>query len=95
MADVAEKAVVVTTKHRGVFFGYSADTSGDVIELRAARNCLYWSPDVKGFLGLAATGPSSNCRIGPRADIQLRDITCVATATEAAATAWEASPWAS
>ena len=37
-----EIPVVVTTEHRGVFFGYTADTSGDVIHLRAARNCIYW-----------------------------------------------------
>jgi hypothetical protein len=35
--DTTERAVLVTTKHRGVFFGYADDTSGDVIKLRAAR----------------------------------------------------------
>lgn len=89
-----ELAVVVTTSHRGVFFGYTSDYSGAVIDLRAARNCLSWSSDVKGFMGLAATGPNKNCRVGPAADIQVRDITSVMKCTPAAVEAWEGAPWA-
>lgn len=88
------RAVLVTTEHRGVFFGYADKTDGATIKLRAARNCLYWTTDVKGFLGLAATGPNSNCRVGPPADIELRGITCVAEVTAVAVKAWEAQPWA-
>jgi uncharacterized protein DUF6948 len=88
-----ERAVLVTTQHRGVFFGYAIVTDGTAINLRAARNCIYWSSDVKGFLGLAATGPSKQCKVGPAADIELRDITCVAECTEEATKAWEAAPW--
>jgi len=88
-----ERPVVVTTAHRGVFFGYVIDTSGTTIKLRAARNCLYWGADSKGFLGLAAAGPTNSARVGPAADIELRDITCVAECTEAAVKAWEAAPW--
>lgn len=89
----ADRAVLVTTTHRGVFFGYAGDTSGATIRLRAARNCVYWTSDVKGFLGLAATGPSKGCKIGPAADIELRDITCVAECSVAATQAWESAPW--
>jgi len=89
----AERPVLVTTAHRGVFFGYATNTDGAIIKLRAARNCMSWSSDVKGFLGLASTGPSKSCRVGPAADIELRDITCVANCTEAAAKAWEIAPW--
>ena len=88
-----ERAVVVTTAHRGVFFGYAIETDGLTIKLRAARNCLYWDSKVKGFLGLASTGPIGSCRVGPAADIELRDITCVAQCTPDAAKAWEAAPW--
>ena len=88
-----ELAVVVTTSHRGVFFGYSNDVTGDKIDLRAARNCLSWSSDVKGFMGLAATGPSKNCRVGPAADIQVRDITSVMKCSPEATAAWEGAPW--
>lgn len=89
-----ERYVLVTTSHRGVFAGWATETSGNVIKLRAARNCVYWSTKEKGFLGLASTGPSSACKIGPAADIELRDITCVAEVTDEAAKAWELAPWA-
>ena len=88
-----ERAVLVTTAHRGVFFGYTRDTSGAIISLRAARNCLYWSADQKGFVGLAATGPTKGARIGPAADMELRDITSVAACTPEAVAAWERAPW--
>jgi hypothetical protein len=92
-SKIKEQAVVVTTTHRGVFFGYATDITGDKIELRKARNCLYWSKDVRGFHGLAVTGPSKDCRVGPAADIQLRDITSVLKCEEPAVQAWEAAPW--
>ena len=88
-----EHAVLVTTQHRGVFFGYATETDGATIKLRAARNCLYWPTEQKGFLGLASQGPVNGCRIGPAATIELRDITCVAECTEAATAAWEKAPW--
>lgn len=88
-----ERAVLVTTSHRGVFFGYATDTSGSTIALRAARNCIYWPADNKGFMGLAAMGPLKGSKVGPAADIELRDITSVAECTTAAVTAWETAPW--
>jgi hypothetical protein len=88
------RAVLVTTEYRGVFFGYATKTDGDTIHLARARNCLYWSADVKGFLGLANTGPTASCRIGPPADIDVRKVTCVAEVTPEAVKAWERSPWA-
>lgn len=90
---VGERAVVVTTEHRGVFFGYATKTNGETITLRAARLCVHWTADLRGFMGLAATGPSSGCRIGPPADIELRKITSVMAATPEAAAAWEKAPW--
>lgn len=90
---VSGRPVLVTTAHRGVFFGYADETKGETINLKRARNCVYWSQDVKGFLGLAASGPTKGCRIGPPADIELRAITCVAEVTPDAVKAWEAQPW--
>ncbi len=87
------RAVLVTTAHRGVFFGYADKTNGETIALKKARLCVYWSADVKGFMGLASSGPSAACRIGPPADITLRSITAVAEVTPAAVSAWEAAPW--
>ena len=89
----AGRPVLVTTAHRGVFFGYAAKTDGETIALKAARLCLYWSADVKGFMGLASTGPTALCRIGPAADISLRNITAVLAVTDVARAAWEGAPW--
>lgn len=90
---VKERAVVVTTVHRGVFFGYATDTSGETIKLRNGRNCLYWTREVKGFIGLATTGPLKDCRVGPAADIEIRNVTSVVDCTDAAVKAWEGAPW--
>lgn len=91
---VKERAVVVTTEHRGVFFGYAIETDGPTIKLRRARNCIYWPVDNHGFLGLASDGPAKGARVGPAADIELRAITCVAECTPAAVKQWEAELWA-
>ncbi len=88
-----ERPVIVTTAHRGVFFGYATNTEGETIALKRGRNCVYWSSDMKGFIGLAANGPSSSCRVGPAADITLRNITAVVEVAPAAAEKWEAHPW--
>lgn len=68
-AKAAERAVVVTTAHRGVFFGYTTESSADIIKtesatLKRARLCVYWQ-DTKGFMGLASGGPTAKCKIGP------------------------------
>lgn len=91
--ETQPRPVIVTTEHRGVFFGYAKDTDGDPIKLTNARLCLYWSADVRGFMGLAATGPTAGCKIGPRADIELRKVTAVIEATPEAVAAWEKAPW--
>lgn len=93
MKDQTERAVLVTTQHRGVFFGYATDTDGATIKLRAARNCIYWPANNKGFLGLANLGPVDGARIGPPANIEIRDITCVAECTPEAVERWENAPW--
>lgn len=87
------RPVLVTTAHRGVFFGYADDTDGETIKLTRARLCVRWSAELRGFMGLAERGPTQNCRIGPPADITLRAITAVAEVTSAAVEAWEAAPW--
>jgi hypothetical protein len=84
-----QRPVLVTTAHRGVFFGYATDTDGAVIDLKRAQLVIYWSADLRGFMGLASRGPNSNCKIGRPADIQLRDITSVVECTDAAAKKFE------
>lgn len=92
-AKSEERAVIVTTAHKGIFFGYSSDTSGAMIKLRSARLCVYWSSDLRGFMGLASQGPSENCKIGPAANIELRDITSVVEVSKEAIERWEKAPW--
>ncbi len=89
MPKTTERPVLVTTAHKGVFFGWATVTSGPTISLKRARLCIYWSADLMGFMGLAAKGPTSDCKIGPPADIELRDITSVTECTSEAAMRWE------
>lgn len=90
--------VVVSTAHRGVFFGYlpeGANPADRSLLLFRCRMCVYWSADVKGFNGLAVTGPLKNCRVGPAAgQALLHDVTAVIPASTQAERAWEAEPWA-
>lgn len=88
------KPLVVTTEHRGVFFGYGTPTTDKTIRLERARMCVYWSADVKGVLGLAATGPSKDCRIGPAVPaITLAAVTSVMECSDESEKAWEKGPW--
>ena len=89
-------AVLVTTAHRGVFFGYAnAAVKKKSITIEDARNCVYWSADVKGFLGLASNGPTPSCKIGPKVPkLKLLDVTAVVSVTPEAIERWEKSPWA-
>ena len=88
------KAVLVTTAHRGVFFGYlnGKPPAKESVTLARARNCLYWSADVGGFLGLASRGPSSSCKLGAWAEgVTLYDVTSVSDVSNEAAKAWESA----
>ena len=88
------KAVVVTTAHRGVFFGYLKKELGNTVTLTDAKNCISWTASVRGFIGLATTGPKVGCRIGPAADeLKLHDVTSVITATKDAEKAWSKEIW--
>ena len=88
------RPVIVTTLHRGVFFGYAANTDGETIKLERARMCVYWSAAMKGILGLAVIGPDKDCKISPAASTTLRNVTAIFEVAPEAVTRWEASPWA-
>lgn len=90
------KPVVVTTEHRGVFFGYVVDDSNvpTSIKLKDVRNCVYWNEQTKGVLGLAATGPNKNSRIGPKVpEATIWKLTGIWDCTPEATEAWESEPW--
>ena len=84
----AERAVIVTTEHRGVFFGYATDTGGDKIQLRSARMAISFGT-TRGLMELAETGPTSRSKISARADMEVRKVTAVFDVTAGATKAWE------
>lgn len=93
------KYVLVTTIHRGVFFGKLVEEKGSGhsdwwVVLSEAQNIPYWSAETKGFLGLAAYGPQKGSRVGPRVpSLKLQGVTSVAEMTDEAVTAWKGMQW--
>lgn len=86
--------LLVTTQRKGVFFGYGTPGDAETIRLEKAQMCIYWSQDVKGVLGLAASGPSKSCKVGPPVPaITLREVTAVTECSQEAVAAWEKQPW--
>lgn len=86
-------SVLVTTAHRGMFWGYMESTTdkGRTVVLTGARNAIYWAT-TKGFLELALVGPNAKSKVGATAPrITLHDVTSVTECTETAAKAWESA----
>lgn len=93
-SDMIGSKVVVTTKHRGVFFGELLEEADETVVLGDAQNCVYWSVETKGFVGLAHAGPQSGSKVtraAPR--LKLFGVTSVVECTPEAAEAWEGAPW--
>ena len=86
------KKVIVTTVHRGVFFGeLLSSTEAKTVTLRNARMGIYWATS-KGLFELADVGPNSKSKIGSVAlEITLHDVTCVIVCSEASVAKWEAA----
>ena len=88
------KAILVTTEHKGVFFGYvpaKQDMAARTMALDNARCAIYWATKT-GVAELASVGPNSNTRCGARANIAaLHDITAVWECTPEAVAAWESA----
>ena len=88
------KAVMVTTKHRGVFAGLvpaDADLTTPTLSLKSARMAIRFGT-TKGVQELAETGPTGKSKISAPSDIPvLHDVTAVFNVTEAAWAKWEAA----
>ena len=89
------KPVLVTTEHRGVFFGYVEEypdlDKSTTISLKDARMAIYWGTD-KGVMQLANEGIQSESRISSMADIpSLAKVTAVFTVTEQAEKTWKSA----
>lgn len=86
--------MVVTTSHRGVFFGYGVPSDTPTIRLERPRMIVYWSADTRSVVGLAANGPTAACRISPEAlAITLRDVTAVIEVSATAEKRFHEAPW--
>lgn len=90
-AKKVERPVIVTTEHRGVFFGYATETTGATIDLKRARMAIAFGT-TRGLMELAETGPTQRSKISARADLEIRKVTAVFAVTDAAAAKWEAAP---
>jgi hypothetical protein len=89
-----EKALVVTTLHRGVFFGYGEITEAKTIKLNNVRMCVSWPVENHGMVGLAANGPSSGSRVSPAApSVLLQDVTAIFEPSPDAIERWESEIW--
>lgn len=93
-------AVLITTDttKRGVFMGFidPKDADKEIIEAEEVRMCVFWSQDVRGVLGLAATGPSKDCRISKAVKkATLKGVTAAVELSDEALKAWRKEPWKS
>ena len=96
MGNEKKQGVVVTTSHRGVFFGYLEEEldGGKTVVISNVRNCISWTSSIRGFVGLAATGPNAECRVSPSAPrMKLQYVTGAIECSEEAVAAWEKGPW--
>jgi hypothetical protein len=90
MATKKERPVIICTEHRGVFFGYATDTTGNECHLKRARMAIRWGT-TRGIMELAEVGPNANSKISARADIDVRKVTAVFEVTPEATKAWESA----
>ncbi len=94
---MSRKPVLITTQHRGVFFGYiePGTENDDPITVTEKQMCTYYSKAMRGVFGLAVHGPDKDCKIGPPVkEAKIKNITSVVECTDEAAKNWKKEPWA-
>lgn len=88
------KSILVTTQHRGVFYGEvpdDQDMTARTMALKNARCAIRWAT-TRGIAELASDGPNADSKIGAAADINaLHDITAVWSVTDNARAKWIAA----
>lgn len=89
---------LITTDNskRGVFMGFidPQDADKDTLTAEEVRMAVYWSKDVCGVVGLAAKGPTNNCKITPAAKkATIKGVTAVMELTDEALANWRKEPW--
>lgn len=91
-AQMPQKPIIITTLHRGVFFGLvDADkdlTAKTLTDIKSARMAIYFGT-TRGINQLCRTGPTENSTISDPSDIEcLQDVTAVFSVTGEAAQKW-------
>ena len=88
------KAILITTQHRGVFFGRvpeDQDLNARTMALKGARCAIYWGT-TKGVAELASDGPNSKSRVGAAVDLDaIHEITAVWAVSAKAADRWDSA----
>lgn len=91
-------AVLITTdsSKRGVFMGFidPKETDKDTVTAEEVRMAVHWTSDVRGVIGLAASGPTKNCKISKAAPkAVIKGVTACVQITDDALKAWRKEPW--
>lgn len=87
---MGEEMVIVTTAHRGVFYGLLVehDTGAKTAVLENAVMAIYWNT-TRGLYELAADGPNKGSKLSAVApSIHLSDVTSVIHVSEKAQAQW-------
>jgi hypothetical protein len=97
--DKSKVPVLITTDNtkRGVFMGFidPKDADKETLEAEEVRMAVYWSPDVRGVVGLAAKGPTDGCKISAAAKrAVIKGVTATLEISDKALAAWRKEPWA-
>ena len=90
---IISQYALITTKHRGVFFGelVAYNRTEAYAILRDAR-CAIRFGTKGGFLELAQTGPTGRSKIGATApEIELLDVTSKTVCSNEAVAKWQAA----
>lgn len=89
--------IIVSSDQRFLVFGYTLDElDKKPLRMFHTRLILWWSSDVRGLWGLAASGPSDGCRVTvPAVYTIIHDPQLVVECSTAAAAAFERGPWGS
>lgn len=88
------KLITTDSTRRGVFAGDLIEETKDYVILENARMAVYWPAEVRGVLGLAATGPTEECRITKAVPkLKVNGVTAIIDCTEEAAKAFRNEPW--
>lgn len=88
--------ITTDTTKRGVFMGFidPKDAGNETLVAEEVRMAVYWSTDVKGVVGLAAHGPSKNCKITAAAKkATIKGVTAVLEVSDEALKEWRKEPW--